>query len=194
MNTKKIFSILMIVMTTSIFQNLMANEPAFDKGSKTLGLSAGFGLGYGYYGKTVNLPAFVISYDHGIKGDVGPGTIGIGGIVGWKSSHYKYGNGDYRATWTSYIFAARATYHLTVLKDKNNKFDPYAGVTLGVRMYRYKDTYYDRYGGNPYNYGSMYGVYGAFIGAKYNFAEHFGAFAELGYDISFARLGLCVNF
>jgi len=33
-----------------------------------------------------------------------------------------------------------------------------------------------------------------FVGAKYNFVENFGAFAELGYDISFFKIGLNLNF
>ncbi|MES1223214.1 MAG: hypothetical protein ABUT20_47410, partial [Bacteroidota bacterium] len=81
------------------------------------------------------------------------------------------------------------TYHLTVLKDKNNKFDPYAGVTLGARIYQYKNSY-----GSSYTDNSVYPTFGAFVGAKYNFAKSFGAFAELGYDISFARIGVCFNF
>lgn len=170
-------------------------KPAFDKGSKTLGLSVGFGVGYGYYGSVKNLPAFAVNYDQGIIGNVGPGTIGIGGLIGFKSSSYKYSSSSYKATWTNIVVAARGTYHLTLLKDKNNKFDPYAGVTLGLRFNSYKDSYYSSLGyDNPYSYGSVSPVAGVFVGAKYNFAPAFGVFSELGYDISFFRIGLCLNF
>ena len=111
-------------------------EAAFVKGSKTLGLSVGFGLGYSYYGDVVSLPAIGLMYDQGIVNNVGPGTIGVGGILAIKAAHYNYNTGGYKATWTNYIIGVRGTYHLTILKNKNNKFDPYAGVTLGVRIYR----------------------------------------------------------
>ncbi len=199
---KKCFSALMASMLLlGINQSAVAQKeteggakPAFDKGSKTLGFSAGFGVAYGYYASTVNLPAFAVNYDQGIIANVGPGTIGIGGLVGYKSSHYKYPSTTYRANWTNIIIAARATYHLTLLKDKNNKFDPYGGVTAGVRINSYKDTYYNTLPFNPNSYGGVSPVMGVFVGAKYNFTPSFGAFGELGYDISFLRLGLCVNF
>ncbi len=178
------------------------NAPAFDKGDNTIGISIGLGINYAYYNNAVNLPAITLLYDHGTFGEVGPGTIGIGGIVGFKTSTYTYPasyNGDYKATWTNYIIAARGTYHLTILKDKNNKFDPYAGIVLGVRINKYTDSYNDYYYDkhNKYYYNnsrSADAVKGVFIGAKYNFAEYFGVFAELGYDISIIRAGLNFNF
>ena len=195
--TKLIIAIVLIFTATiSNAQKTKFNsgsaKPAFEKGSKTLGIFIGAGVEYGYYGNYSQLPAIGIIYDHGIINNVGPGTIGIGGVIGFKSAWYKYSGGE-RATWTNYFIGARGTYHLTILKDKNNKFDPYAGVTAGFRIYDYNDSYY---GGraNPYGYNSVYPVFGFFVGAKYNFSKNFGAFAELGYDISFFRIGLNANF
>ena len=83
----------------------------------------------------------------------------------------------------------------TILSKKNNKFDPYGGVTVGLRIATYNDTYYSsNYYNDPYSYNSVYPIVGAFVGAKYNFEKNFGAFAELGYDISFLRAGICLNF
>jgi hypothetical protein len=115
-------------------------------------------------------------------------------MIGIKTAHFDYANGGYKSRWNNYIISVRGTYHLTVLKDKNNQFDPYAGIMLGVRIYRYKDTYYDSFSSNPYSYKNLYFVQGAFIGAKYNFKSSIGVFAEAGYDISLVRLGLNVNF
>ncbi|CAN5499247.1 hypothetical protein BH11BAC1_BH11BAC1_22180 [soil metagenome] len=176
------------------------NAPAFGKGDNTIGVSMGVGINYSYYNTAVSYPAITLYYDHGTFGEVGPGTIGIGGIVGFKSEHYKYPDnyGNYKASWTHYIIAARGTYHLTILKDKNNKFDPYAGIVLGVRMNSYTDTYDDYYYSK--NHSRLYSrnsadvVKGVFIGAKYNFAKYVGVFAELGYDISIIRVGLNFNF
>ncbi|MBL7717680.1 MAG: hypothetical protein JNL72_02495 [Flavipsychrobacter sp.] len=181
---------------TATFAQEKSAAPAFDKGSSTIGVWAGFGLSYGYYMSPVELPSFGVLFDHGIVGNVGPGTIGVGGIIGMKNSYYNYSFGGYRATWRNYIVAARATYHLTLLKDKNNKFDPYAGIVLGVRISDYNDTYYTSSSSliNPYSYNNVSLVRGVFVGAKYNFTKNFGAFAELGYDISLARIGLNFNF
>ncbi|MEO6668262.1 MAG: hypothetical protein ABIN36_02230 [Ferruginibacter sp.] len=172
---------------------LTGNDAAFKKGSKTIGFSIGVGYNYNYYGSYNTLPAFAVTYDQGFFDEVGPGNIGIGGIIGLKSAHYNYAHND-KATWTNYIIGARATYHLTVLKDWNNKFDPYAGILVGVRITRYKDSYYSSLGYNPYSYNSAYFEKGVFIGAKYNFSKRVGVFAEAGYDISMIRGGLNVNF
>ncbi len=171
-------------------------KPAFDKGSKTLGIFMGIGRNYdySYYSDIDQIPAFGLIYDQGIVGNAGPGTVGIGGMLAYKGASYKYANGKYKATWSNYILAVRGTYHLTILKDKNNKFDPYAGVMFGLRINSYRDTYYNNLGYNPYSYGSVTPVSGFFVGAKYNFAKNIGAFTELGYDISFFRIGLNFNF
>lgn len=193
-------TLLLTVLLSAIVQLALAKKtdsgvkPAFDKGSKTLGLCVGVGVNYDYYGTAVQLPALGIVYDQGIIPNVGPGTIGIGGLLAFKTAHYNYSSGGYKATWTNYIVGVRGTYHLTILKDKNNKFDPYAGVLLGVRIFRYNDTYYNTWAYNPYSYGGAYFTKGVFVGAKYNFSKNFGAFAEFGYDISNARIGLNFNF
>ncbi len=138
-----------------------------------------------------------MSYHHGLIEKVGPGSIGIGGVIGFKSATYKYkynfngGNNNYKDTYTNFIIGVRGTYHLTLLANKNNKFDPYGGVTVGFRIFDHN------YGGpdlNPYNYNSVYPIAGLFVGAKYNFVPNFGVFAELGYDISLIRVGINFNF
>lgn len=175
------------------------NAPAFDKGDNTIGLAIGVGAnhhssvrGYGYDYSYVDWPAFLVTFDHGTFGDVGPGTIGIGGMLGYK---YAYLNnyGDYEASWTDVVIGARGTYHLTILKDKNNHFDPYAGVLLGMRIQTYRNTYYDYYD-DHYDSGGVFPATGVFVGAKYNFTKAFGAFAEVGYDVSVLRIGINFNF
>ena len=168
-------------------------RPAFESGSNTLGFSIGLGDSYDYYGNVTRLPAFSVNFDHGIVDNVGPGTIGIGGVIGYQSTYYNYSSGGYKARWTNFVIGARGTYHLTLLKDKNNKFDPYGGVTVGFRSVNYTDDYYSNGLVNPHSFNS--GPYfGVFVGAKYNFTPNFGAFSELGYDISFFRIGLHMNF
>lgn len=162
-------------------------RPAFNKGDNTIGIFAGAGIDYGYYSGVNAAPAVGVLYDHGIIDNVGPGTIGIGGVVAVKTARYAYTNND--ARWTNVFVAVRATYHLTILKNKNNKFDPYGGVMAGIRSYGFKD---ENFPNRDDNY--IRPVSGLFVGAKYNFTPAFGAFAEVGYDISFLKVGLNFNF
>lgn len=172
--------------TASAQNNDKATVEAFGEGSENIGIALGFGRSHGYYGSYVSLPALTVMYDRGWM-DAGPGTISIGGVAGFKTAYYDYPGGTYKANWSSYILAARGAYHLHL---KNPSFDPYAGLMLGFRFNSYDDTYYDKFGANPYNYASLDAVAGLFIGAKYNFTSKTGVFLELGYDISVARLGL----
>ena len=161
---------------------------AFMKGDNTLGFS--MGLGHQYHASTSHLPAFAINYDHGIVDNVGPGTIGIGGIVGWQRSVIDYAN-YHQEAWTNFIVGFRATYHLTILKDKNNKFDPYGGLTVGIRSETYRN---EPQGNHNADFTDVKPLVGPFIGAKYNFRPQFGAFSELGFDVAFFKIGLHVNF
>ncbi len=187
---------LMALSTVVIFTNTVlaqssetSSDGPFEKGTKVIGVSAGFGIDYGYYNSPISLPAFALQYDQGIISNVGPGTIGIGGILGVKNSSYKYASGGYKANWTNIFVGVRGTYHLTLLKDKVSKLDPYGGVTLGVRILRHNDNHPAATIVN-----NTYPLYGLFVGARYKFTENFGAFSELGYDVSFVRVGLALSF
>lgn len=193
-NKKIITGIALLLFLSS---NSFAAEPAFDKGSNVIGICIGFGVDYGHYAYNASsslAPTFALTYDHGFFPEVGPGTIGIGGIFAVKGSSQNVAGEKYKNS--SYIFGVRGTYHLTLLKDKNNKFDPYAGVTFGLRFNsdEYYDYYHDTYGTEYYSYANVNPVAGLFVGAHYNFVPNFGAFAEMGYDITFLRLGVNFNF
>jgi len=176
------------------------NAPAFDKGDNTIGIGIGFGgnghsnySSYGAYsGSYQASPAFFGIYDHGTFPEVGPGTIGIGGTIAYRYS-FLSDYGGYDANWTDMVIAARGTYHLTLLKDKNNKFDPYGGVMIGMRFETYKNEIYDDFD-TPYDENRVYPEAGIFVGAKYNFTKAFGAFAEFGFDFPLLKMGLNFNF
>ena len=178
--------------------NLPGKPAPFTKGTTTLALGVGFGRDdYGYYSGANALPVFSLSMDHGIINNAGPGNIGIGGILAYTSATYNYSGGyysnAYKETWANYFIGVRGTYHLTLLKDKNNKFDPYAGVSIGVRVETYNNNYNnnstvtDKLKTTPYHFE------GIFVGAKYNFTSAMGVYAEAGYDISLLRVGLNFN-
>ncbi len=172
------------------------DDVPFHKGSKTVGIFAGTGVGYSYYADARVPVALGVTYDQGFFDDIGPGNIGIGGVLAFKSSSGTYYYG--KTTYTSFILGVRGTYHLTILADKNNKFDPYAGVTIGVSINNNSYTYYNGYDYSDYYYARNLNrvtpIAGAFVGAKYNFASNVGVFAEAGYDFTFIRGGINFNF
>lgn len=169
------------------------NQP-FHKGSNSLGIGLGAGMDYGYYGTVSAIPTIFATFDHGIVDHLGPGNLGIGGIIGVKSASTTYFS-NYKATWRNIMIGVRGTWHLTLLADKNSKFDPYGGVTAGFRINTYSNSYYSNNQlVDPYDYNHVSPITGVFVGAKYNFSQHFGVFAEAGYDISLFRGGLSINF
>jgi hypothetical protein len=184
-------TVLLVAFSTAQAQHSHSSDAAFDQGSNTITLSLGVGDGEGAYDdynydSRVGLPAFAVIYDYGLVGDVGPGTIGLGGIIAGKTS-WDNNNGD-KATWSSFEVAVRADYHLTILKDRNNKFDPYAGIAIGGRFNHFHED------NNDYTNNSSSVIVAPFIGAKYNFKPHFGVFAEVSTDISILRGGVAFNF
>lgn len=153
----------------------------------------GAGLGYGYYGTLKSTPALSLSVEHGLREGIGPGTIGIGGLVGYKSYHYDYPSTNYKATWTNIIVAARGTYHYNLFEVP--KLDTYAGLSLGVRIQKWSDSYYDEIPElRGYSSSSAYLTTGVFVGARYFFSNNIGAFTELGYDMNYLKLGLTAKF
>lgn len=191
---KKIILLSAIILktVTAFAQEKSVAEAPFRHGSTTIGLSAGFGVKYNYYGSTKVSPTYGLSFDRSMIENVGPGTIGFGCFIAYKSARYDYSSGYY-ARWDDVIVAIRATWHLTLLKDWNNHLDPYGGIMLGARYTFYKDSYYDHLGTSPHSYNKPHFVKGIFLGAKYNFSRAFGAFTEFGSDVSNLRIGINFN-
>lgn len=166
---------------------------AFKHGSETIGFSAGWGVRHnGYFTNAKAFPAIAVTFDRSAI-ETGFGTIGLGGMLGYKLAYYSYDNnvGDY-AYWHNIIGAFRATYHITALKHTNNHFDPYAGIVLGARYATYENSFTDIQSFESTNSGFKF-IGGAFVGAKYNFTRTFGLFAELGFDVSNFRIGINFN-
>jgi hypothetical protein len=139
-------------------------------------LNAGIGIGTYYVG----LP-FGASFEHGFSKDIS------GGVFVDYSSH-NYGDNSK----LNIIYAGvRASYHLGELfKVENNKFDPYAGASLG---YHHVSWSFDGIKSNytPYDNSVFFGVH---AGARYLFSDHVGGFAEVGYGVAALKLGATFKF
>lgn len=173
---KKVTLFLLFVVAT-VFSS---QAQSFQKSDKLLNVGIGVGT---YYAGGLPIGA---SLEVGVTDQ-----ISVGGAFDY--SRYGYNVGTYRSSWNFFYVGARGSYHLGELLDLgNDKFDPYAGLTLGFRAATYTDNIKgnDAYEGT---YGS--GVYlGIHAGGRYMFNQTFGGFGELGYGVSVLKLGLTAKF
>jgi hypothetical protein len=172
----------------------------FEEGDNVIGLGIGIGGGYGVGlsgGGVTQSPAFALHYDHGM-GDLGPGQWGLGGYVAYKTISYderyfNFYNYDYR--YTFFVLGARGSWHYNEWHGVD-ALDTYGTLMLAYRSVTFKDN--TDYG--PYNYLNTYSYSGSGIdlgiglGARYWFSDQIGAFAELGYGITWLQLGVSMKF
>ncbi|WP_347159328.1 hypothetical protein [Pontibacter chitinilyticus] len=143
-------------------------------------LNAGIGIGAYTAG---GLPVGA-SLEVGLKNN-----ISVGGFADYARYGYKaYG---YSWHYNFLYIGARGSYHLTELLDSNSKWDPYAGLSLGMRTAWYSDNQSDTDYESPYAGGVFLGIH---AGSRYMFSEKMGAFAELGYGVSALKLGVTAKF
>jgi hypothetical protein len=151
-----------LVLTTVVTAN--AQNGAYSKGDKLLNVGIGVNS---YYSGGIPLGA---SLEFGVTDD-----ISVGANADYLSHKYS-GLSSYK--FTALYLGARGSYHFNNLLNINNdKVDVYGGLTLGYRIFSWKDNYSNSLLGD--SYGS--GVYlGGFVGGKYYFSNNVGAFLELG--------------
>jgi len=159
---------------------------AFHAGDNLVNLGIGLGSRYTYVGSGVSAtPAFSASYERGFR-ELGPGTLGLGAFVGYQSASSDFGSlGNY--SFTDIIVGIRGAFHYPV----SPQLDAYGGLGLGVRHagVSFEGSSY------PGVAASATGLYsGLFLGGRYLFSDHLGAFAELGYDQTYLKAGLTVKF
>ena len=167
----------------------------FEKGTNVV--SAGIGLGghFGSYTYGSQTPGLSVQYERGIWDVGGPGVISLGGYAGIKSYKYSGSSGGYHfdEKWNYTVIGARSAYHYNALN--NDKFDVYGGLMLSYNILSYK--YSDNSGSSVFkgsgSYGSNLG-FSAFVGGRYLFTDNIGAFAELGYGVSYLTLGVAFKF
>lgn len=145
-------------------------------------LNVGIGIGSRFATGDISIPPVGVSYEVGIKDN-----ISIGGYLGYSASKNEVSVVGSTWAWkyTYIIVGARGAYHLDI---DNDKIDPYGGLLLGYNIASVK---WDGSGNDPGTAASAGGfTYSLFVGSRYAFTEKLGAFAELGYGISWLQLGL----
>ncbi|MFH1161651.1 MAG: hypothetical protein V1733_12010 [bacterium] len=164
-------------------------------GKGTWFVNFGFGPGtnwQGAYGQGF-MPAFQVAGEVGMW-EIGPGVITLGGETGgsfftYNGTDARYGlNTSYAYHYTELVIAARGAYHYGW---NVQGLDTYGGVAAGPRFtffsYTIPSTYTGSVIGEPSTVG--YGG-GAFVGASYFFTNLLGINAEVGFNITYAQVGM----
>ena len=192
---KKHILIFTVILTFSVFYSFNASAQGMEVGKNNLGI--GIGAGHNYYGTLTGFtPAGRINFDHGFF-EAGPGVITIGGSVGVSSHSYKYTYWSYteKYRWTNFVIATRGAWHYNFGQIGPEKLNAYGGIGLGLRIESYSYSYDGSYTYDPYyneSDGGVFPHFATFVGGSYQATDNVGFFAEFGYDITNALIG--VNF
>lgn len=180
----------MMVTALIVLTSLAGFSQVFEKGSQVI--NVGIGLGNtGYWGSYYSgfLPSVSASYEYGIveipMGSELTGVVSAGGYMGFSAAKYAYDTfgDDYYLT-TDFVLAVRGNYHFIF----HDKFDPYAGIILGVDIQGSK---WKGDGDDPnVDYTDTTPFGGAYAGARWYFTDNFAVFAEVGYQISVLTAGV----
>ena len=176
---KKLIAVSVLVLFTAF----MGRSQTFEVGDWVLNAGIGIGHTYGTYGGIS--PSITVTGERGFWeiGDVG--VIALGALVGYQHSGYHYYGTDYN--WNEFYFGARGLFHFTIIPVE--KLDVYAGIGSGLRIDSEPDW------GTDYDPDVSFGFYGGIYGgARYYFTDNFAAFSELGYEISWLKLGVAFKF
>ncbi len=145
-------------------------NPEFGKGTHVINIGAGIGSH-----RSIPLTA---SYEVCIIDNIaGKGSIGVGGLVGFRQHRYRTLGAT--TVYTSFIAGVRAAFHYSFVEN----LDTYAGFY----------TAYSYYTATQPSALSLFAP-GAFVGARYYFNPGFAVMAEAGEGISNLNVGVAFRF
>lgn len=174
----------LLLCSTAYSQKLSLNDNVINVG-------IGFGSTYSFNSHYGGFPALSVSYERIWPKEIGPGLLGVGAIVGYRSMSYKYNVGDnrYKDKFNTLLIAARGTYYWEKLVTE--KYNVYGAALVGVRTENYKA---DGAPGVLVDDNTVHPFVGVVAGGRYYFTPNISVFAELGYDISWTKAGISARF
>ena len=186
----------LLLMITAIMPGDLRSQ-AFEPGDNVAGLMIGIGGHYDAYGSYSSVtPAISGFYEKATSANVGPGVLGLGGLIAYNSLHadghyYSYYNYDY--DWTYLILGFRGAYHWNTWHEVP-ELDTYGGLMLSYNIETFHDNtnYPDGY--VEYSSSGSHLGLSIYFGSRYYFSEKFGVVAELGYGIAVLNIGAQVKF
>lgn len=159
-------------------------QDVFKKGDNMVSASVGVGSG---------IPV-AVSYERGIVDNLfdGNGSIGLGGYLGYYSDKDEQTFQKVKVGWkyNDIMIGVRGNLHYQFV----DKLDTYAGLMLGYEIVKAKaiaEGYDESAIGSADGSGIGFAIQ---VGARYFFTDNFGAFAEVGYGIAYASLGVSLKF
>jgi len=194
---KFVYSILKAVLIIALVLIAVKKSNAqkeFASGQNILGVSIGVGGSMQSATYDKQSPTIAMIYERGIWDGIGPGNIGLGAYLGFKS--YNYNGNDYWGTysykWNYTIFGIRGAYHYDFIGD--GKLDTYGGAMLGIAHRNFRYSYsYDYYTGVP-KYKNTYLTADIFVGSRYYVTPNIAVFGEVSINVSLISLGANIKF
>lgn len=182
---KKILISIISLLVLSI-TGMNAQKSTFAKGYQTL--NVGLGIGGTIYsdGYKMLVPPISAAYDYCLADGFlnGNGSFGVGGYTAFGASRYKAsGNHIDR---THFILGARASLHYEFVP----LLDTYAGLMLGYDI----DNTSGHIEGHKTSDDNTGFAYSGFLGIRYYFSPTIAGYAELGYGVTYASLGVTFRF
>lgn len=180
-----VFNLAIVFFFAAISSDVLNAQTPMTKGTNIIQAGVGLG-GWTTSYTTSETPLMIATFERGVKDNLGKGNLSVGGTIILKSG--KYVGDFYGWNYTYSAIAARGSYHPHFVKS--DKLDAYAGLSLGLYHISTKATSGEVVAGVS---GSAL-AWGLHIGARYQFAEQFGAFAEIGAGIGNVSVGVAYKF
>ncbi|MEO1258464.1 MAG: outer membrane beta-barrel protein [Bacteroidota bacterium] len=179
-----IFNLIALFILSIAAAGVQAQTP-MTKGVNVIQAGVGLG-GWTTSYTTSETPLIIATFERGVMDDLGKGNLSVGGTVLVKSG--KYAGDFYSWNYTYTAVAARGSYHPHFVKSE--KLDAYAGISLGLYHISTKATNGEVEAGVS---GTSF-AWGLHIGARYNFTDQIGAWAEVGAGVGNIGVGVSYRF
>ncbi len=173
----------LLLAALGFFAYAVQAQNVFNKGDKMLNVGIGGLSGLGF------IPSINASMEMGVipTGDVG--IVSFGAIAAYKYANTSYfvpGYFNESYNYSIFVLGPRAAWHLQTFSS--DKWDVYAGVGFGLKVYS-GYTYY----GNSYS-GSVGAYSEGFVGGRMMMKDNFGLFGEVGYGtLSSIKIGITLG-
>jgi len=185
---KNLIQLFVLAIACTLFTTIDSNAQALTKGEKIVQLGTGIG-GTVVAGSSSQTPYLRAIFEMGVNDDFLSGTLSAGGGISYKSGSYAYYSAS---TWnyTYMSFHGRASWHPDFISV--DKLDAYAGLAMGIDFVNVNyDSAFD-YDGTDFSGAGL--SLGMHIGARYQFTEQWGAWAELGFGHGLLNVGASYKF
>ena len=176
---KKIILLLVLVS----FYSVKSRSQEFVKGSVAVNGGIGlFSISHLFDDNFTTWPLFYVSGEYGVYDIEDIGVLSAGGFIGIQ--HEKFDIVD--LSWTNTYIAVRGNIHINELIDYP-KLDVYGGLALGYQILtevrpNFAGDFNKHLVGDP--------LIGLYMGSRYFVTENLALVGEIGWDVSWLKIGI----